>query len=152
MRFNPFLGTTSFGVYLNPAGADEMVIESAAGGSAEYSLAGLQLNVIPKSGGNRFSGFLFGNDAGKGLEGDNFTAALRAQGLTTINKVQYVFDTNGALGGPIRQDKMWFFTAHRRWVRAAVSNFYPNLQRHNLAPDSNNPTLPVERTGPTVSV
>ena len=69
MRFNPFLGTTSFGVYLNPAGADEMVIESAAGGSAEYPLAGLQLNVIPKSGGNRFSGFLFGNDAGKAARG-----------------------------------------------------------------------------------
>ena len=147
MRFNPFLGTTSFGVYLNPAGADEMVIESAAGGSAEYGLAGLQLNVIPKSGGNRFTGSLFGNYGGKGLEANNLTAALKAQGLTTINKVQYVYDSNGALGGPIRPDKMWFFTAHRRWgTSSEYPNFFPNLaQGTNLyAPDSNNPTLPVE--------
>jgi hypothetical protein len=147
MRFNPFLGTTSFGVYLNPAGADEMVIESAAGGSAEYSLAGLQLNVIPKSGGNRFGGFLFGNYTGKALEADNLTDALRNQGLATINKVQYVYDSNGAFGGPIEQDKVWFFTAHRRWgTSSEYPNFFPNLaQGSNLyVPDSNNPTFPVE--------
>ncbi len=147
MRFNPFLGTTSFGVYLNPAGAEEMVIESAAGGSAEYSLAGLQLNVIPKSGGNRFSGFLFGNYAGKGLESDNLTSELRAQGLTTINQVQNVYDINGALGGPVVADRLWFFTAHRRWgTSSEYPNFFPNLtQGSNVyTPDANNPTLPVE--------
>jgi hypothetical protein len=147
MRFNPFLGTTSFGVYLNPAGAQEMVIESAAGGSAEYTLAGLQLNVIPKSGGNQFSGSLFANYAGSVFEGDNLTQALQNQGLTTINKVQNVYDVNGALGGPIRADKLWFFTAHRRWgTSSQYPNFYANLtQGSNIyTPDSAHPTLPVE--------
>jgi hypothetical protein len=147
MRFNPFLGTTSFGVYLNPAGSQEMVIESAAGGSAEYSLAGLQLNVIPKSGGNRFSGSLFGNYAGKRLESNNLTQDLINQGVLTINQVQNVYDMNAALGGPIKQDKVWFFTSHRRWgTSSQYPNFYPNLtQGSNIyTPDTSNPTLPVE--------
>jgi Carboxypeptidase regulatory-like domain len=147
MRFNPFLGTTSYGLYPNPAGAEEIVIESAAGGSAEYTLAGLQMNLIPKSGGNRFSGFLFANYAGSGFESNNLTTELQNQGLTTVNKVENVYDVNGALGGPIRQDKLWFFTAHRRWgTSSAYPNFYPNLtQGTNIySPDLAHATLPVE--------
>jgi hypothetical protein len=147
MRFNAFLGTTSYGVYPNPAGAEEMVIESAAGGSAEYTLAGLQMNIIPKSGGNRLSGFFLGNYAGSGSESNNLTQALINQGVTTINKVENVYDVNGAVGGPIKTDKVWFFTAHRRWgTSSEYPNFFRNLtQGTNVyTPDSANPTLPVE--------
>jgi hypothetical protein len=146
LRFNPSSGTTFFGVFPNPATSEEIVIESATGGSAEYGLAGLQMNIIPRSGGNRYSGTGLVNYAGTALEGNNLTPALQAAGLTTINKVINVYDMNGAVGGPISRDKLWFFTAHRRWgTSSQYPNFYRNLtQGTNLYTPAASPTLPVE--------
>ena len=49
---------------------------------------------------------------------------LQARGLPTIGAVDHVYDVSGSLGGPIQQDKLWFFSAHRWWGN---SQFVPGL-------------------------
>ena len=44
---------------------------------------------------------------------DNVTDALRARGLEKTVKLIRAYDVNFALGGPIKQDRIWFFTAVR---------------------------------------
>ena len=52
---------------------------------------------------------------------------IQAQGLTAVNGVDDVYDINGAFGGPIRKDKLWFYTAHRHWGDTTrVANVYLN--------------------------
>jgi hypothetical protein len=94
------------------------------GNSAEFELGGVQVNLVPKAGGNTYHGYMFGT-----LTNDKFNSTavpddLKARGLPTIGAVDRVYDISGSLGGPIRQDKLWFFSAQRWWGN---SQFVPGL-------------------------
>ena len=43
------------------------------------------------------------------MQGSNFTPALQAAGLRAPDPLIKVWDINGAFGGPIRKDRLWFF-------------------------------------------
>jgi hypothetical protein len=83
--------------------------------SAETETAGVQMNAVPKDGGNTFHGYLFGNGTGSSLQGSNLNEELRARGLTNVPTVRKIYDASGSLGGPVRRDRLWVFTAHRWW-------------------------------------
>ena len=68
MRFNA--EGTGRGFYFNPAAAQEVSLE-LGGQAAEYELGGVQVNLIPKEGGNIFSGFFIGAYASKALAANN---------------------------------------------------------------------------------
>src|SRR4030095_6612147 len=70
--------------------------------------AGVRVNLIPKEGGNTFSGGLFSNFANNAMQGDNFTQKLRDQGLPTPNSVNKIWEFNPSIGGPVMQDRLWF--------------------------------------------
>ena len=38
-----------------------------------------------------------------------------ARGLTAVNKVAEIWDASATIGGPIKQDKLWYFFAPRMW-------------------------------------
>ena len=84
-------------------------IEVRTGGyEAEYrsSLGGI-VNVVTSSGGNRFTGQLFGFFNNNSLSGEpRMGIAEPARGRFS----QY--DFGGSLGGPIVRDKLWFFAAY----------------------------------------
>jgi Carboxypeptidase regulatory-like domain/TonB-dependent Receptor Plug Domain len=111
MRFNSMEGSGR-GFYVNPAAAEEITL-ALGGNPVENELGGVQVNVVPREGGNIFHGYFFGNYASTGLQSDNLTDELRARGLTTANKIDHIWDVNGAYGGPIRKDNLWFYSAHR---------------------------------------
>jgi hypothetical protein len=113
MRDNSAEGTGR-GFYINTANADEVNIE-LGGGGAESELGGVQLNLIPKNGGNAFKGYLFSNYTDHNLQSNNLTSATQARGLTSVNKVRRIWDLSGAYGGPLKRDKFWFFTQARSW-------------------------------------
>jgi hypothetical protein len=50
------------------------------------------------------------------MQGDNFTDDLKARGLGTPNTIKAVADINPAFGGPIKKDKLWFFTSFRSQI------------------------------------
>ena len=43
------------------------------------------------------------------MVGNNYTADLKARGLLTPGALTKLWDYNGALGGPVKQDRVWFF-------------------------------------------
>src|SRR5688572_17077501 len=76
---------------------------------------GIQLNFVPKDGGNRFSGNFSTSYSGQKLASDNITDEVRARGVTVVNEVRKIWDLGGGFGGPLKRDRLWFFTAHRTW-------------------------------------
>lgn len=123
MRFNA--EGQGRGFYFNPAAAQEVSVE-LGGQTAEFEAGGVQVNMVPKEGGNTFSGFFVGNYTNHRLSSDNLNNDLRARGLQVVNTTDLIYEANGALGGPLRQDKLWFFTAHRKWGyrNLIAGNFY----------------------------
>jgi hypothetical protein len=108
---------------------EEVVVETAAG-SAEATTGGVQINIIPKDGGNTFSGSLSTEITGPSLTSDNLTDDLRDRGLTAAPSVRRYYDVGGGLGGPIKQNKLWFFGASRREDRSLyqAGNYYNKRQ------------------------
>ena len=50
-----------------------------SGGLGEMETAGLTMNIVPKQGGNSFSGLAFVSGYSEGMLADNFTPELQAQ-------------------------------------------------------------------------
>ena len=73
----------------------------------------MRMNLIPREGGNRFSGSFFGTAANSSFQGSNYTDDLKARGLRTPDEIKLNYDFNPAIGGPLVQDKVWFFSAAR---------------------------------------
>jgi hypothetical protein len=149
MSFNWFEGEGSGReFYVNALTAQEVVVDTPSGSaSAEYTSNGVVVNVIPKDGGNRYSGTVFATGSNHNLQSDNLTAALQAQGTRTTSGTRYVYDVNGMLAGPLVQDKVWFMTAHRRWGRKErIANLFHEavLNVPVFTPDYNQPGEPSE--------
>jgi hypothetical protein len=100
--------------YFNEAMSQEVSYQTAAIG-AETSAGGVRLNMIPREGGNRFSGSFFGSWRDGAWQGDNLTRRLIDRGLTRVGKIDRIYDFNAAEGGPIKRDKLWFFATARIW-------------------------------------
>ena len=94
-------------------GSTEEVAINIAGNTAERAEGGILVNFLPKAGGNRYSGSLFLSGTGSGLSGSNLTQRIKDLGFQTDVKVKSTYDVNPAFGGPIKQDKLWFFTSAR---------------------------------------
>ena len=75
-------------------------------------MGGLVQNAIPKEGGNTFSGTVFTYYGTEAFQGDNRTPEL-LELISATNRLRYDLDFNPAFGGPIVEDKLWFFAAHR---------------------------------------
>lgn len=98
------------------------------GGDADKALPGVGLNAVIKSGGNKFSGrheLTIEDDA---LEGNNLTDEIRAQGTQNPNLILTALDETSNVGGPVVQDRWWFFGAYHlnRSRRTALGYLLPN--------------------------
>jgi Carboxypeptidase regulatory-like domain len=103
-----------------------------AGGLAEVDRGGPAFNMIPKTGGNTFSGFYFGSLAGEWSQGSNIDAELESFGFVDQASLIRNWDTNFAFSGPILRDKVWFFANARTIGTYQDSpNRYGNLNASN---------------------
>jgi hypothetical protein len=93
--------------------AFQEVVVDTGGANAEMAEGGVRMELVPREGGNNFSGTVSGAFANESMQGDNFTQELRDQGLRTPNSLKRFTDFNFAFGGPIVQNKVWFHTAGR---------------------------------------
>jgi hypothetical protein len=103
---------------------------STSGITAESNADGVQINLVPKEGGNIFAGSAFGLYSGSSLQSNNLSDELRGFGLLSATSVNYVFDAGASLGGPIMKDKMWFYGSYRQWgnERGAAGKYYNATQ------------------------
>jgi len=100
---------------------DHNIIEEAkvmgVGLPAEYgNFTGVIFNLVTKSGGNEFSGHVEFDFQGKKDDGPkHFWQAVNNQAYETdfptlTPPLQKLLDVNAHLGGPIKRDKLWFYT------------------------------------------
>ncbi len=85
---------------------------SVAANSAESETGGVRINLIPREGGNRFTGGFFGNYGSPDLQSSNNDDRLRGLGLRDANRLKTMWSVNPTFGGPIKQDKLWFFATY----------------------------------------
>src|SRR4030095_9235838 len=105
-------GANSGGQTPDVASAAEVTVDTNSL-SADLPTGGVRINFVPKDGGNKLSNSSFMNFTNKGLQGSNFSDALRLAGLTTPNRIVNAFDINESLGGPFKKDKVWFWFSTR---------------------------------------
>ena len=95
---------------------------------------GVNVNFIPRDGGNAFKGAFFGTFANSSMVGDNFTQDLKSRGLTTPNSIKETFDVNPGFGGPLKKDVLWFYTSYRYNVaNNYAAGSLANANANNLA-------------------
>ena len=79
---------------------------------AEIESGGVRINMIPREGANQFSGHLFTTFTFPAMNANNVDQDLKDRGLSTGTFVDEVWTINPVVGGPIVQDKLWFFLGH----------------------------------------
>jgi hypothetical protein len=105
-------GANSNAAISNVAGSQEVVL-TTSGGLGEAETAGVILNVIPRDGGNTFSGTFFMSGANGAMQGSNYTQELKDAGLRSPQELRKVFEFNPMGGGRIIRDKLWFYVTYR---------------------------------------
>jgi hypothetical protein len=105
-------GANSNAAVVNVAGSQEIVV-STSGGLGEAETAGVVLNVVPRDGGNTFSGMAFYSGANNSMQSSNYTQALRDAGLRSPSELLKVWEFNPMGGGRIVRDRVWFYLTYR---------------------------------------
>lgn len=128
------LDSGSNGSQINNVGIDfiqEVKIQTS-NFSAEYGRqSGAAINVVTRSGTNRFSGSVFEFFRHDGMDAANYFSPVGPDGKRIKQRLRF-HDYGGALGGPIIRDKMFFF----------VGQEYKDIRRQ---------TNPVQRSLPTTA-
>ncbi len=118
------------GYSVDTANVQEVTFRTS-GGLGEAETGGPYMNIVPKTGGNTFRGtgsFQFSNSS---LQGDNYNDALRAA-LSKPSTLLSLYDVDGALGGPIKKDKLWFFYLGRTYGSStSVTGMFSNKNAGN---------------------
>ena len=128
------IGWLGMGVssYVPEVTSGEEVTFTLMGALGEAATGGPQMNILPRQGGNRFAGTYFTSYAGEGWQTDNLTAAHVAAGLRATGKLLKSWDVNGAFGGPIKRDRLWFFwTGRHQGNRSLVAGIWENRNANN---------------------
>jgi len=119
MMVNGLQGDGAIQSYFNDAMNQEVSYQTSGIG-AETSAGGVRLNMIPREGGNRFSGDFKSAYRPGAWQANNITERHEARNLTTGNSTDRIIDFTFAQGGPIKKDKLWFFASARYF---SVNNF-----------------------------
>jgi hypothetical protein len=127
MKMNTLVGGGDSQPDHNDALIQEMTVQTSGMG-AEVSAGGPNINLIPREGGNVFSGATYFGYSNGSFQFSNLTQALRDRGLQTPDAVDLVFDINASVGGPIKRSKLWFFGSARNVGNNNIvaNSFYPD--------------------------
>ena len=112
--------------YMNEGSVQEVSVRTD-GGDAEAQSSGVWMNAIPKEGGNTFNWNITALYANESLANDNLSQDYINQGLTAVNGLRHTWDVNPNGGGPLMEDKLWFYVAYRNnEIQKYVADHYFN--------------------------
>jgi Carboxypeptidase regulatory-like domain len=115
-------GGNQTGFYFNDGLMEEISYQTSSL-PAEAPVGGVQINMIPRDGGNQFHGSVFATGGNSSFQSNNSDDELVALGLIARNRVRSVYDINLTYGGPIQRNRLWFFGTYRRW---SANNYLAN--------------------------
>ena len=111
--------------------AVEMVI-SSFGNLGEAEVGSPIVNIIPRSGGNTFSGTFYVDGANGAMASDNTKDLVTAGVLRAPNEQIHTSQLNLGVGGPIKRDRLWYFGTVRHQTDVAyVTNMWANRNAGN---------------------
>ena len=149
------LGGLTNGYTADIAAAQEINIQ-LSGGLGESETGGASINIVPRTGGNRFAGnwnttytrgawFDRNNDA---FQSGCNTVPLGVCVADLVQSVKFDYDYGGAIGGPIKRDRAWFYVQGRDQGIQKIpggGSFWPNLNEgkwgYNYQPDRSQPNV-----------
>ena len=143
-----FIGAASGVGYVTDSGNIEELQLETTGMGADSGSGSTSLNVIPRSGSNLFRGGLDGYYSNANMQSANIDDNLRSFGINSSAQVQRIFRAGAQLGGPIKQDKLWFFAAIARWGSRVNQ---PGAYYNALQGKSGNPVTPTLFYAPDLS-
>jgi hypothetical protein len=85
---------------------------TTGGNDASQDSGGVSINFVTKSGGNTFHGSSRIYVVDKGVQSNNITPDLQQQGAGFGNPIDNIREWGFELGGPIRKNKAWLWTAY----------------------------------------
>jgi hypothetical protein len=103
--------------------------------------------MIPREGSNRFAGTLSVLFTNRSFQGNNLTDDLIKRGLGSPNTIKKSGEFNPGFGGPIKQDRLWFFFSTRYMVdESTLAGMWINKNANNpkawtYEPDLTQPAL-----------
>jgi hypothetical protein len=109
-----------------PSATQETSIQVNGGLGAEAIGAGVQINYVPRDGGNTFNGSFAADFGADALQSSNLDDELRSRGLTATTRIKTLYDVNGGFGGPLLRDRVWFFSSARKLENSSyvAGNYY----------------------------
>ena len=110
----PFNGGGVSSVAYNVTDATELQVQ-ISGGLGEVETGGPTLNIVPRSGGNKFQGSAFVSGAGDWSRSENIDAYLESVGITRAPALKAAWDVSGSYGGPVKRDQLWFYGTVRNF-------------------------------------
>ena len=112
------------GAVPNATGMAEFAIDVSSV-DATTATGGVRINFIPRDGGNKLAGTIFGGFTTESLASDNFTGSdVQARGLRIPPRIKGNGDFNPGVGGPIARDKLWYFVSARYLY---ADNYVPGM-------------------------
>src|SRR6476659_1372924 len=99
--------------YFNYDNFEEIQV-STAGNDIKSRTGGIGLNMVVKRGTNQYRGSVRGYFDNESMESSNVPDELKATGVTheSSDHNKQISDYGGELGGPIFQDKAWFYASY----------------------------------------
>src|SRR5437867_3958960 len=117
-------GTSGAGFYVDYGSFEEVFLGTIAQG-AEMPTPGVQSQMLGKSGGNKFQGEIYQDYERNSFQADNIAGKMPAKFLYDpvtnpkgavrdhSNELQLYRDFNLNVGGPVKQDKLWWYFSYR---------------------------------------
>ena len=95
--------------YYDPSSFDNILVSSGAQ-DISVGTSGVVINMVTKTGTNRFTGQVLQTYQGDGTQWDNIDQSLRGAGFRpNANAVDYITNTNVQAGGPLLRNKLFYF-------------------------------------------
>src|SRR5438034_6173643 len=102
----------------------EMTINTG-GVDVTQQTGGVGINLVTKSGSDRFRGSSRYYVTDDKLESNNIDNALRRQGATSGNPIQNIQDYGAEVGGPIKKGRAWIWGSYgKQNIKVGVLGFY----------------------------
>ena len=140
--FNMRTGSVGFALRPNAAAMEETTVQTA-GVSAESATGTVQMNLVPREGGNTYRGIALATYGPRRLQAKNIDADLVARGVSReVGDIVTNWSAAAGVGGPLKRDRLWFYAPFSWTENAKIQpgNYWNATQTGWLyTPDLNHP-------------